>query len=223
VKFRNIPSKFLAANCVSALRPSEHVWERFLGEINKLKTQGDITEDQLAFLRYDTKVKHELTGLTYGNPDRVSYELVMQVLSQRENELTKPFIKEREKLIKISNEKDVIIAEKQLTIETIEIKIDKLGTLTESIINTLFLLVYITIFIACAYKTELINGGINLNNYPKFYNIITIIFVLLSISSFLGYKNTNPVFYISKKTNSALVRIIKNHFLSKRVNKYLNQ
>ena len=211
VKFGNVPEKILAASCFAALRPTEQIWTKFVEEIDKLKARKDITEKQHAFLRYDSKVKSELVGLTYGNSDRVSNEIVMQILSSRENEILKPYAKKCENLENIVKEKETQIQVQREKIDRQNEKFIKTGKLIEKFINGVFLIFGLILFTYVSLNDKMKDQGLGFFSLDRNFEMLAYaIFGFLSFSSFIGFKNSNPIFRLSKAISNGIVRFFKN-------------
>lgn len=90
VDYVDVPRKMIAVDCYAALRPSDTFWGAFLKEVEKLEKIGLVTATQHQYLRYELRVRQDLMNLTLGDPETLTDDQVMQVLSRHEHELTKP-------------------------------------------------------------------------------------------------------------------------------------
>ena len=86
----SIPKHVLAASCQAALSPSAKLWQAFLAEVAKLEKLGELTPEQHAFLRYETRARDELMELTFGDEDVLNADAVTKILSSYEADLTRP-------------------------------------------------------------------------------------------------------------------------------------
>jgi hypothetical protein len=98
LKHPDVPAHLLLAHCYSVLKPSEELWNRFVGELKKLREGGRITPEQHQYLRYELRVRDELMNLTLGDEEEVSEQVVMQILDRYEQEITLPLKEELEQV-----------------------------------------------------------------------------------------------------------------------------
>jgi hypothetical protein len=75
-----LPRKRILADCFAALNPSEALWVRYLAEIDRLKREGDITEEDYYLLRYSSEARVALMDRTLGDVSAFSGGLVEEVL-----------------------------------------------------------------------------------------------------------------------------------------------
>ncbi len=88
----------LLAHCYSVLKPSEDLWNRFVGELKRLREAGKITPAQHEYLRYELRVRDDLMSLTLGDEQQLSEEVVVEILSRHEQEIALPFKKQLEEI-----------------------------------------------------------------------------------------------------------------------------
>lgn len=92
----DVPKHVLAASCQAALQPSARLWRAFLGEVEKLEKIGELSAEQHAFLRFESKVQADLMDLTLGDEATVGSDMVLQLLSAYEEDIARPFKQERD-------------------------------------------------------------------------------------------------------------------------------
>lgn len=63
----NVPTDLMVATCVAALRPSAALWDRYIGEVERLKSRGNITEDDYVLLSHSIEARQALMDLTEGD------------------------------------------------------------------------------------------------------------------------------------------------------------
>ncbi len=63
----NLPLKHIIADCYAAMEPSDNLWKKYLAEISKLQSKGDISSDDYYFLRASLQARTELMSLTKGD------------------------------------------------------------------------------------------------------------------------------------------------------------
>jgi len=72
------PAKLIVANCIASLQPSQEDWTRYINEVSKLETQGDITEDDYYLLVHSNEARSMITEMQVdtnehiiGNPKQI--------------------------------------------------------------------------------------------------------------------------------------------------------
>lgn len=77
-----LPRKRIIADCYAALNPSDSLWKGYLGEIDRLQTRGNISEQDFNLLRYSIAARTALMDLTFGDPETFTEETVEEVLEK---------------------------------------------------------------------------------------------------------------------------------------------
>jgi len=78
----DLPKDEILSLSYAALNPSERLWNKYLREIDKLKSSSEITPMDHAFLRYGPAVRQELMDLTLGEEDALTKQTVTQILEK---------------------------------------------------------------------------------------------------------------------------------------------
>jgi hypothetical protein len=76
----DLPRKQLVANSYAALNPSDTLWRKYIGEIQRLREQETISEDQVGLLIFSSQARAELVDRTMGDGDAYVEGTVMQIL-----------------------------------------------------------------------------------------------------------------------------------------------
>ena len=84
-----VPTTQLLAYSYAALQPSRQLLDRYMNEIDKLETAGDVPERSLQLLRSSTKVYDELTRLTLGDDSTVTESTLSEIHDRIEKEIKK--------------------------------------------------------------------------------------------------------------------------------------
>ena len=93
----SVPVTQLLAFSYAALQPSGKLLDKYLKEIDRLESQGSITESDHQLLRISPLVHGELMSLTLGEDDALTEETVTETLERVSREMRK---EEEEKLVK---------------------------------------------------------------------------------------------------------------------------
>jgi hypothetical protein len=86
----NLPRNQIVADCYAALRPTPAVWEGYLFEIEKLRSDGSVTQADIDIMRFSPHAQRALMDRTFGQPAAVTPETVAEVLSSARSTLTSP-------------------------------------------------------------------------------------------------------------------------------------
>lgn len=86
----DLPRYRLLANCYSALEPEPELWAQFLREIDRLRSDDSITDDDVTFLRYSQEVRRELAQGAVAKRSGASHDLVIDVLARVQGKLSEP-------------------------------------------------------------------------------------------------------------------------------------
>ena len=63
----SLSKKRIIADCFASIQPSDNFWYKFVGEIEKLKTLGNITEETYYLLRYSLSIRKSLMEMSLGD------------------------------------------------------------------------------------------------------------------------------------------------------------
>jgi hypothetical protein len=95
-KFIKDSEERLLARVSAALSPNDELLRRFADEVNKLKIQGEITEDDYILLRDSHVAKTLLTDETLGDPNNFTPKTAIDILNEIDIKYKKDLLKERE-------------------------------------------------------------------------------------------------------------------------------
>jgi hypothetical protein len=93
----DLPAKEIMAYCYAALQPSQHLWDKYLSEGDKLLSQGSITPETHQLLRYKLRARDELMNLTLGDASVVSPEMMVEIVERVEASIRSGDIKRLKK------------------------------------------------------------------------------------------------------------------------------
>lgn len=78
----DLPKQQIIADCYTALAPSSGLWARFVTELERLETRGEIDADSVAFLRYSHEAEQAVMDITYGDPQNLSDDSIKHALGR---------------------------------------------------------------------------------------------------------------------------------------------
>jgi len=96
----DLPRQRLLADAYAALEPGA-VWIRFLDEIEKLHTEGQLSDDDYVYFRYSLDAKSALMQETLGDADRMTADVVHDVVERARNQHRDAI---REEIFEVANQ-----------------------------------------------------------------------------------------------------------------------
>jgi hypothetical protein len=78
----DLPRQQVIADCYAALAPSASLWTRFVGELERLESRGEIDADSVAFLRYSHEAEQAVMDVTYGDPGNLTDRSIRDALGR---------------------------------------------------------------------------------------------------------------------------------------------
>lgn len=97
----DLPAHRLLADAYAALEPGMVNWAGYLDEIDRLKSRGEVSEEQYFFLRYSSEARQALMEESLGAGDGVTAETIHRVVDRVRDDLTKA---DREKATRLEAE-----------------------------------------------------------------------------------------------------------------------
>lgn len=200
-KAPNLPSKKLMADCYAAAAPKEHLWERYIETLNIYEKTGDITDKDLAVLRYTQGAKELLVEKTLGEEDAVTIGTVQEILKEikLKDEINLRQVKEeKEKEIKqLKDELELRDREAAMTIEERQLTTQKLANKRAKYSTMLIISVPLFLLAYLLYITPAIQ---NFNISPLSKAVITIgTTVVLPLVGFFGFTVLGPIAKLEAK------------------------
>jgi hypothetical protein len=95
----SMPRRQILADCFAALEPGGRIWDRYLDEIQRLSSRGEISETDVMLLRYSTEAERSLMDRTMGDADQVTAATVAGILETVKAEIVSPAVQERDALV----------------------------------------------------------------------------------------------------------------------------
>jgi hypothetical protein len=82
LKAPDLPRKVLVADCYAAMNPPDHMWRRYLAELDRLESQGDISPQDFHLLRFSLEARNALMDATLGATEAFTEGTVAEVLEK---------------------------------------------------------------------------------------------------------------------------------------------
>jgi hypothetical protein len=76
----DLPRKRVIADCYAATQPEEHLWKKYLVEIEKLEAAGQVNREDVFILRHSIEAKSALMDLTLGEEQAFTQGTVTEIL-----------------------------------------------------------------------------------------------------------------------------------------------
>lgn len=150
--------KKIIADCVAALRPNEILIKKFTTELEKLRSEGDITSNEYYFLRTHSVAMNLLADKTLGDPDsfrdmtsKEIYEEIKEVIRKKEQEIAQEKLLEQQKkneiITKQNEELSKESSELQQTVSKLHGNFGKISDSLSKTISITIIALLISIFI----------------------------------------------------------------------------
>jgi hypothetical protein len=85
----DLPGKRILADCYAALNPDTGTWQRFVDEVEKLRSAGSLDENDYLLLRSSMEARQAVMEITKGNAGAFSTGTVEEVLRQARAAVTR--------------------------------------------------------------------------------------------------------------------------------------
>ncbi len=144
IKSPNLPLKRIIADSYAMINPSQELWKKYVSEIEKLKDQGEITEEHFFLLRYELSAQSVLMEKTLGQEGAFTQGTIPEILKAIEDSIHKKLRKELKDVIR---EKDILSKEEVLRLDILKKRAKKI---TSVIISTIKIVI-ILVLSFCAY------------------------------------------------------------------------
>lgn len=153
-KVITINEKKIIADCYAALQPDDVLIKKFLAEVDKLKKNGKISEDEYYLLRTHRVVMNLLEEKTMGDPDvftdKTAEEILEEVEGRIRKEAEEKYLEEKERHAKTIEEKEIVernleaITKTKEEIETnIETRAGQISTVLARLVFVLLILLFV--------------------------------------------------------------------------------
>lgn len=141
--------KFIADICV-ALQPSEELLKRYLVEVEKLREDKKITEDDYILLINSQVAKELLAEETLGDPDKFTPKTPIEILEEIKKEAHEKYMQEKKEHEKTKRLLEAERDEKIKYFEELYKKINKIATYTVFVV----LVIFVAFSVLSYYKLE---------------------------------------------------------------------
>lgn len=111
-----IPETELLKHCFALMQPPEHLWDKYIQQVESLRSDDSITPDQYAKLRYTLFAPNIIMELTEGDEEKLVPQTIHEALEKIDTELQQD---KEMALIEKDKEKAYQLALKELELDTI--------------------------------------------------------------------------------------------------------
>lgn len=193
-----INKRKIIADCYAAIQPSKVLMKRYLKEVDRLKSENRIKEDEYYVLRTHRTALNLLEEKTLGDPnnftDRTPEEILELIKQEYQAEPTRRYLETQDELEKTKHE---LVSSRNIT-ESIERRIRQRAMNIASLLGRLFFGILVVLFVVGLLVQVM--GGTSL--IPTKLRIF-----LLAITIILGIMNVVTGFNI-KEFRDRIVRLI---------------
>lgn len=105
-RFPDVPRAQVIADCMAALSPSQPLWSKVTDEIDRLQERGEISEGDVAILRYSHDATQAIMDSTLGEPTRVTPVNIQKALARAKKHVQEPIVRERDAALERAAEAD---------------------------------------------------------------------------------------------------------------------
>lgn len=211
-KIHEIVEKKIISLCYSTYRPTRRVLEIFTNQVESMKIENQITDEQYLLLKHNKTILPMLTELTEGKFSKIDYQTIHGLIAKVEQTYTGPIRDEYEKKLEILKHEKEMHAENEKKLEKafekslIELEQEK----SKVVANEEELIKYKQQVVM---KRDLrINTMIN--RVTKFVNILVIVLTLFIIGvNLLVYINEGYSFLAIMLSIISLISFVYNVFV----------
>ncbi len=210
----NLPRKYIIADAYAALNPTDHLWHKYLDEIQLLHDKGDLTTDDYYLLKFSPQARAELLEMTMGNENLFTFGTAVQILDKVHKSLIEEQLaetkKERELRVKTEKELSAYKENDREKAARQDTKIMKLSRRTASVISWI-IFVFLALVLA-------FGAYFSYSNLLILSIILVVLLILYAVFSFIntifGFSLLYLRKYIEDKITKKLVGIIKSFFMT---------
>ncbi len=192
-KIENLNTKRFIADCYSATQPSTELIKKYMIEVEKLKSERKINNDEYYILRTHRASLNLLEKNTMGDPEAFdgssTAEILDTIMFSIKGEEEEKLKNEEKAHSKTKNELDLILAEKQRITETLNKKAEKISKGISQIIFVLMIVITAFCLLVNLYS-EYFNPSKSLKN---------ILWVIIGIMTLLNLTNGFNILGFRKK------------------------
>lgn len=213
----SINEKRLIANCYAALQPSKMLVKRLVDEAERLKREGEITEDDMTVLKESRVARNLLQAETLGDPTRFTDKTSLQILDEIRAEIKREEgarfgaqraelqqqIQEQRRLTEYTEERlSTALSDSQRTQRNIE----RLADRTANVVGVVFYIVSIAVVVITLFfqfYPDLVGDRTILR-----YLLVVVALVLFALNLITGFNVRGARDIFKAKLRKKVIRIL---------------
>ncbi|OPF52401.1 hypothetical protein BH721_03870 [Clostridium baratii] len=86
---KELSRKRIIAECYAVSQPDEILWGKYIREVDKLKNQGNISEDESDYFKYAPVIKEICMDITHGESDVICEGTVLEIIQRARDIISK--------------------------------------------------------------------------------------------------------------------------------------
>lgn len=149
IRYDKLKENQIIANCYAAVKPNSVIINKFSKEIEKLKNDKQITENDYILLKNREVLDSMLSDKVVGNIDNVNedttYEILNDIKTELKKELNEKLDEEKRKNREIEEEKNNIIKKNKETIDAIKKEANKKAIIKVAVYIVIWIIVPILV------------------------------------------------------------------------------
>lgn len=181
-KIFDINEKKMIADCYAALQPDNRLLKAFLAEVEKLRTEQKINDNEYYLLRSDSVVMDLLKEKTLGDPDSFTSKIPLEILEEIKSEIRRKdvpkYLDEKERHDTTRRELEAIKDDSLKRKESLYARAEQIARLLSKSMSYVLLFIFTTGTVI-QILPEFFKSS------PKFKIGLIILYVLLGIGSFV--------------------------------------
>lgn len=202
----DLPRKRLIADCYAATQPADHLWLKYLNEIDKLRAANVITAEDVYLLRHSLEARTALMNETLGDEEAFTEGTVPEILQMVRRDIESRLIGEREEEAKKRREAETALEAAQLREKELANRIERKSQVyaawTVRVVETILL---ILLFISTAHSFP---SGLPAFHSSKLHNISFVAQALILLVGAIHLYWGIPLKAYTRRLEGAMARCI---------------
>jgi hypothetical protein len=132
----DLPRLQVIADSFAALNPPEELWRRYTSQIDHLREQGEVSDEDFHILRYSIEARRALQSRTLGDADVFTEGSVPEILAAARAEITAELRRELEQeratsAQQVAHDQEILDAERRAHVEEVSKRASLEGQIAE--------------------------------------------------------------------------------------------
>lgn len=217
-KINGLNQKRLIADCYAALQPTKVMLRRLIETAERLKQEGNITEEDVIVLKQSRVARNFLQEETLGDPTRFNDKTPIEILNEIKNDIRKQeserflqdrsqFVEREESLLGNVKEKEILASQAQGELNSVTQNLEKIANKIATSVTRIFY----TVSIAVAGVTIVFQFFPAITGQNKILNVtLIVISILLNVITFTtGFNVLGAGLVIKENLKKQILKYLK--------------